>query len=299
MLILSTPQFSLPLPPGHRFPMTKYSELATAVLAAGIVRPEQLCTPRPASFTDIKLAHDPGYVERVAAGDLTPQEIRRIGFPWTPELVARELAVVGATIDACRAALVDGSAVTLAGGTHHAHHDFGSGYCVFNDAAVAARVLISAGAIQRVAVIDCDVHQGDGTAAICRDDPAIWTFSIHGRGNFPFHKQVSDLDIALEDQTGDEAYLAAVKQGIATTLTAAQPQLVIYQAGADPFIGDRLGRLAITKAGLARRDALLFDACKAAHVPVATTMGGGYAHDARDTVAIHLQTVAEAARRFA
>jgi acetoin utilization deacetylase AcuC-like enzyme len=209
-------------------------------------------------------------------------------------MVERSRRSVGATIAACRAALVDGCAANLAGGTHHAFRDHGEGYCIFNDCAVAARTLQIEKRVQRVVLLDCDVHQGNGSAAIFADDPSVFTFSIHGAKNFPFHKEHSNLDIALEDNTGDDAYLAAVEQGVMFALQAAQADLAMYVSGADPFRDDKLGRLAVSKAGLATRDRLVLQACRTAGVPVAVTMAGGYARQVSDTVDIHFQTICTA-----
>jgi acetoin utilization deacetylase AcuC-like enzyme len=275
--------------------MEKYALLRERVLSEGIVTPERLHVPEPASITELCRAHDANYVERVINGHLTSAEIRRIGFPWSPQMVERSRRSAGATIAACRVALSEGVGVNLAGGTHHAFADAGAGYCVFNDAAVAARAMQSEGRVQRIAIIDCDVHQGDGTAAIFTGDPTVFTFSIHGAHNFPFRKQQSDLDIALPDATGDTAYLDALEWGVRQVFAIARPDLVIYLAGADPYYDDRLGRLSLTKAGLAERDRLVFSYCRAAGVPVAVTMAGGYARQISDTVDIHTHTIATAA----
>lgn len=286
--IFYTDQFVLPLPPGHRFPMSKYARVREQVEAAAL---GVLKIPDPATLEQLALAHDPDYVARVCDGRLTPAEIREIGFPWSPAMVERSLRSTGATIAASRAALVDGLAVNLAGGTHHAFRDRGEGYCVFNDAAVAARVMQAEARATDVLVIDCDVHQGNGTAAILAGDPTIFTFSIHGAHNFPFIKETSDLDINLPDRTGDEDYLAALEYGLRESLGRATPDLAIYLAGADPYHGDRIGRLALTMDGLARRDHLVLATCRSAGLPVAVTMAGGYARELDDVVAIHLRTV--------
>lgn len=296
MLIFSCAEFVLPLPAAHRFPMEKYSRLDQQVRAANIAAHSDIRTPQPATDEQILRAHNPDYVQRVERGELTDKELRRIGFPWSPELGARERLVCGATIEACRAALRDGVAVTLAGGTHHAAADYGAGYCIFNDSAVAARAMQAEGRARRVVIIDCDVHQGDGSALILADDPSVFTFSIHGAKNYPFHKQQSDLDIALDDGTADDAYLQALERGLDQALTHAQADLAIYVAGADPYADDTLGRLALSMAGLAARDRMVLDACRAARIPVAVSMAGGYARDVADTVAIHLATVRLAAQ---
>lgn len=295
MRIYYTDQFVLPLPGGHRFPMAKYSMLRERVEAAGLSGGEPLRVPHAATDEEILRVHDPDYVRRVISGRLSEAEIRRIGFPWTPQMVERSRRSAGATIEACRAALEEGVAVSLAGGTHHAFRDRGAGYCVFNDTAIAALAMQAEGRVHRVLAIDCDVHQGDGTAAIFADDPSVFTFSIHCARNFPLHKQPSDLDIELADATGDAEYLAALEGGLCRALSAAQAGLAIYLAGADPFADDRLGRLALTKRGLAARDRLVLELCRDAGVAVAVTMAGGYARHIADTVDIHFCTVRIAA----
>lgn len=295
MQIFSSDTFVLPLPPGHRFPMEKYAMLRERVSAAGLVPPQALRIPAPASDAELRLAHTPAYIARVAAGELSAAEQRRIGFPWSPQMVERSRRSAGATLAACRAALDGGVGVNLAGGTHHAFADVGAGYCVFNDSAVAARAMRAAGRIRRALIIDADVHQGDGSAAILRDDPDIFTLSIHGAKNFPFRKQRSDLDIELADRTEDDAYLDALEAGLTQAIELARADLAIYLAGADPYYDDRLGRLALTKAGLAERDRLVFHYCRRAGLPLAISMAGGYARNIADTVDIHFQTVALAA----
>jgi acetoin utilization deacetylase AcuC-like enzyme len=277
--------------------MQKYALLRQRVAESGLIAPEDMCVPHAATDVEITRAHAPDYLHRVQSGALTPQEIRRIGFPWSPEMVERSRRSAGATIEACRAALEDGFAANLAGGTHHAFGDGGQGFCVFNDSAVAARAMQAEGRAQRIVIIDCDVHQGNGTAAILAGDPTVFTFSIHGAKNFPFHKERSDLDIELDDGADDAAYLAALEQGLQQVLDLAQAELAIYLAGADPFTGDRLGRLALSKAGLAKRDCLVFDYCQAAGLPVAITMAGGYAPKIEDIVDIHFQTIRAAVER--
>jgi len=295
MEIFYSDSFVLPLPPGHRFPMAKYALLRERVAAAGLVPPEQLRIPQPADDTELARAHDTGYIRRVQAGELTAQEIRRIGFPWSPQMIERSRRSAGATIAACRAALAGQVGVNLAGGTHHAFADHGAGYCVFNDSAVAARAMQAEGRARRVVILDCDVHQGDGTAAILQGDESVFTFSIHGAKNFPFRKQQSDLDLELPDGTTDDAYLDALEQGVRQAIAAARADLAIYLAGADPYFDDRLGRLALTKAGLAERDRVIFHYARAAGLPLAISMAGGYARKIEDTVDIHFQTVAAAA----
>jgi len=291
--------FVLPLPEGHRFPMEKYRLLRERVLESGAVGPADLLVPEPATDEQILRVHQPDYLRRVAAGELERAEVRRIGFPWSPAMVERSRRSAGGTIAACREALESGAAVNLAGGTHHAFPDHGEGYCVFNDAAIAARTLQAEGRAERVVIVDCDVHQGNGTAAVFRGDPTVFTFSIHGRRNFPFRKERSDLDVELEDGTGDEAYLAALEDGLDHALGhhgGAGADLVIYVSGADPHERDRLGRLKVTREGLRTRDRIVFERCRKAGLPVAVVMAGGYGADVRETVEVHLQTVTEARR---
>jgi len=291
--------FVLPLPAGHRFPMEKYSRLRSRLAASGVFAPDDFEVPAAADDAAILRAHDADYLHRVVSGTLNAAEQRRIGFPWSPQMVERSRRSAGATLAACRTALAGGWAANLAGGTHHAHRDFGSGFCVFNDAAIAALAMRAEGRVRRVAVIDCDVHQGDGTAAILAEEPEVFTFSMHGAKNFPFRKARSDLDVELADGTGDEDYLAALDEGLATLFARFEPELVIYLAGADPFGGDRFGRLALTREGLAARDARVLSTCRQRGIPVAVAMAGGYAPDIDDTVSIHYETVMTAARILA
>lgn len=291
MKIFYTDHYVLPLPDGHRFPMAKYGKLRERVLAEGLNGDDPLCVPQAASDAEILRAHDPDYLDRVCNGTLTPAEIRRIGFPWSPQMVERSRRSSGATIEVCRAALERGVGVNLAGGTHHAFRDHGEGYCVFNDAAIAALAMQAEARARRIVIIDCDVHQGNGTASILAGDPTVFTLSIHGANNFPFRKETSDLDIELPDGTADDAYLAALEPAICHALSACQPDLAIYLAGADPHEADRLGRLALTTPGLERRDRLVFGLLRESDVPVAVAMAGGYGVDIDVTVAIHLATV--------
>ena len=291
-------EFVLPLPPGHRFPMEKYRRLREALMASPGFSPAEFRVPEPASDIQVLRAHDADYLQRVLEGRLDAAEIRRIGFPWSEAMVERSRRSSGATLAACRSALADGCAANLAGGTHHAHRDFGSGFCVFNDAAIAARAMRAEGLAERIAIIDCDVHQGDGTATILADEPECFTFSIHGAKNFPFRKQMSDLDVDLADGTIDQEYLERLAQALEIVFAHARPQLAIYLAGADPYAGDRLGRLSLTMAGLAERDRLVLGSCQDRGVPVAIAMAGGYAQDIGDTVAIHATTIRLARERF-
>jgi acetoin utilization deacetylase AcuC-like enzyme len=280
-----------PLPEGHRFPKDKFGLLRQRVIESGLLGPGDLCAAPPARLDELRLVHDEAYLRSVLRGELTSAEERRIGLPWSPESVRRARYSVGCTIAASRAALADGIGASLSGGTHHAHADYGAGFCIFNDVAVAARVMQSKAPGLGALVIDCDVHQGDGTAAIFSTDPSVYTFSIHGANNFPYRKENSDLDIALPDETGDKAYLEALERGLSLALHSARSNLAIYLAGADPYMDDRLGRLALTKRGLAARDRLVLDKCAAVGLPVAVVMSGGYARRIEDVVDIHFETL--------
>jgi len=297
--------FVLPLPEQHRFPMAKYRLLRERLVGEEILAAGDLHVPDPIAWDDLRLVHDPAYVDAVANGTLPADAQRRIGFPWSAMMVERSRRSVGATLAAARTVIGDGrkadrheSAFTvsanLAGGTHHAFRDRGEGYCVFNDVAVAVAVLQRDGVIARAAVVDCDVHQGNGTAAIFRDDPSVFTFSLHGAKNFPFRKERSDLDVTFEDGAGDEEYLAALRSHLPGVLDGQQPDVVFYLAGADPYEGDRLGRLKLTIDGLRERDRIVFDACRARDLPVVVAMSGGYAPDVDAIVTIHANTIREA-----
>ena len=295
MKVFYSDQFVLPLPEGHRFPMKKYSMLRERIAADNICKPGELRVPRAVTDAEILRAHDAGYLEKVVAGGLSPKEMRRIGFPWSTRMVERSRRASGGTLGACRAALEEGLAANLAGGTHHAFADRGEGFCVLNDSAIAARALRAEGLVDKVVVLDTDVHQGNGTAAILRGDPHVFTFSIHGAKNFPFHKEESDLDVGLPDGADDGEYLAALKRGLEEALERSGAELAIFLAGADPFEDDRLGRLAVSKEGLSERDHLVLGSCRERDIPVAVTMAGGYAREVTDTVDIHFQTVSRAA----
>lgn len=286
-----TDLFELPLPPGHRFPMSKYRLLRERLVREQVIAESQLAIPPAATVEQLTRVHAADYIDRVCSGGLRPDEIRRIGFPWTPQMVERSRRSVGATVAAARAALVDGLAANLAGGTHHASRDTGQGYCVFNDAAVAIRELQSTGHIGRAAVVDCDVHHGNGTANVFAGDRSVFTFSIHSARAFPLRKPPGDLDIGLPDGTGDDAYLEHLRPALETVLDDFRPELVIYLAGADPFVGDTLGPLSLSKPGLQSRDRLVLEACRQRRIPVAITMAGGYAADVGDIVDIHLATI--------
>ncbi|MFG6468951.1 histone deacetylase [Roseateles sp. BYS87W] len=295
----------LPLPPGHRFPQSKYRMLREHFLHTP--GPLRLTVAPAATEGELLLAHTPDYVDAVLHGHLSSAAQREIGFPWSEAMVERSLRSVGATVAAARAALAEGVATSLAGGTHHAYADKGSGFCVFNDVAVAARQMQAEaagtqGRLLRVLVIDLDVHQGNGTASIFRDDDTVFTCSLHGEKNFPFRKEPSDLDVGLPDGCGDADYLAALDAAlddIRRRLVTYPPGLAFYLAGADPHEGDRLGRLKLTHAGLAARDERVLRMLRDWGVPVALSMAGGYGHDLRTTVQAQVQTVELAAQSWA
>ena len=289
-------QFVLPLPPGHRFPMQKYRMLRDQ-LTQQLPRVNLIEAPS-ASPGELALAHSPLYVASVMDGTLSAAAQREIGFPWSSEMVARSRRSVGATVAAVRSALQEGMAANLAGGTHHAYADKGSGFCVFNDVAVAARMAQAEwgrrqGARRpalKVAVIDLDVHQGNGTARIFQDDDSVFTLSLHGEKNFPFRKESGNLDVALPDGCGDADYLAALEGALDELSQRFDPGLVIFLAGADPFEGDRLGRLKLSADGLEARDRRVFDWCFERRVPVAFVMAGGYGIKIEETVQVQLTT---------
>ncbi|MBC5785816.1 histone deacetylase [Ramlibacter sp. USB13] len=298
MQVFYATQFVLPLPPGHRFPMEKYRLLRDRLAAE--VHDVQLMQAEPATDGELALVHTPGYIQAISDGSVDPRILREIGFPWSPAMADRARRSVGATIAACRAAFRDGVAANIAGGTHHAYPDKGGGFCVFNDAAVASRLLQAEHARHqrrplRVAIVDLDVHQGNGTARIFRDDPTVFTLSLHGQKNFPFRKEASDLDVDLPDGTGDDAYLQALERALDELAHRFDPGLVIYLAGADPHEGDRLGRLKLTWDGLEARDRRVFDWAWQRGLPLAFAMAGGYGHRMEDTVQVQVNTFAVAA----
>jgi len=283
----------IPLPPGHRFPAGKYrlTREAVARKLPGIRLEQAPAT----SWDDLAEVHDPVYVRRVRFGQLDRNEVAALGLPWSPELVLRARHSSGATVAAAEAALEDGIAANLGGGTHHAGRAFGRGYCVFNDAVLAIAALRRGGMLRRALVVDLDVHQGDGTADLVAGDDETFLLSVQGGRNYPFRRIPADLDVDLPDGTGDEAYLAALAPALQQAVEASQPELVVYDAAADPFAGDRLGRLALSFEGLAARDAHVLDRCRSLGLPVVVVLGGGYAVPIEDTVRIHVQTLARAA----
>ena len=284
-----TDHFVLPLPQGHRFPMEKYSRLRDLVGSqAGI----ELVEAPSATDTQILYAHDPGYLIKVIEGTLSTQEQREIGFPWSAQMVERSRRSAGATVAAAKTALQEGIAANLAGGTHHAYRDTGSGFCVFNDSAIAARTLQKeVNPFLKVAVIDLDVHQGNGTAAILQNDDSIFTLSIHGENNFPFKKEQSDLDVGLADGCNDAVYLRSLSTALDQLDSRFKADCLIFLAGADPHEGDRLGRLNISKDGMRLRDEMVFQYALDRQLPIAFSMAGGYGKEIDSTVDIHFQTI--------
>ena len=281
-------QFVLPLPDNHRFPMSKYRLLRERV---ALDSDFELLVPDAATNEELALCHSQEYLQKVISGELSESEQKVLGFPWSEEMVERSRRSVGATIQAARVALEEGASANLAGGTHHAQFDTAQGFCVFNDCVVAARKMQVDDLADQIMILDADVHQGNGTAAICSSDSSIYTYSIHGEKNFPTRKEKSDMDIEIEDGTGDEAYLDYLYQSLHVAFNEAYPDLVFYLAGADPYEGDRLGRLSLTKEGLEKRDRMVIDFCSRRSLPLVMVMAGGYAKEVEDIVDIHFASL--------
>ncbi len=277
--IVYSPDHVAPLPEGHRFPMAKFGKVYEWLVRDGIATLDQFQLTQPATFEQVTLCHDPAYVRAYLDGTLDARAMRRIGFPWSERLVQRTLAALGSTLLTVELARRHGLACSTAGGTHHAFRDFGSGFCIFNDLATAARWAQQQGLARRVLIVDLDVHQGDGTASILRNDADLVTFSMHCDANFPFHKQQSDYDVPLPVGMDDDAYLAELAKWLPDLLAQVRPDLVLYDAGVDPHRDDALGKLALTDAGLLRRDRYVLEQCVRRGVPVATVIGGGYSKD--------------------
>ncbi len=288
--VWSSSHYVIPLPDGHRFPIAKYARLRERLVADGVVRADEVHDPARATDEQLRRVHTSAYVDSVLQGTIGAEAQRRLGFPWSAALAERSRRAVGGTIAAARRALTAGVAMNLAGGTHHAFADRGEGFCVFNDVAVATAELRAAQLVSRVAVIDLDVHQGNGTHALFADDERAFTFSMHGRRNYPFTKVPGSLDVELDDGTGDQEYLQLLAEALPRVLRDARADLVFFLAGADPHEGDRLGRLRMTHDGLARRDAMVLEMCRTIGTPVAISIAGGYGHNIDDTVAVHVQT---------
>lgn len=281
----------------HVFPIKKFALAADRLVREGTLAPAELVAPEPVAIADLLLVHTEDYVTRLRAGSLTEREIRRLGLPWSKSLVRRSFLATSGTINAARVALKTGIASNLAGGTHHAFPDRGEGFCVFNDVAVAIRVLLRDRLIERAAIIDLDVHQGNGTATIFAEDSRVFTFSMHGAKNYPLFKARSSLDVELPDETTDEPYLETLEQHL-THVFAHEPDIIFYLGGADPYVGDKLGRLALTIDGLRRRDEIVLRQTRAQGFPIVTTLSGGYAANTDDTVEIHCNTIRAAKAIF-
>jgi acetoin utilization deacetylase AcuC-like enzyme len=297
MRVSYTSRYYADIGEGHVFPIRKFELVRDQLVREGTLRPSDIVEPQPAPLADVLLVHTDDYVTRLRAGSLTPRELRRLGLPWSKALVRRSFLAAGGTINAARFALSEGIGSNLAGGTHHAYADRGEGFCVLNDVAIAIRVLRRDGLIKRAAIIDCDVHQGNGTAAIFKDDGAVFTFSMHGAKNYPLFKERSTLDVELPDGTGDAQYLETLSHHLPRVFEQ-EPEIVFYLGGADPYQGDKLGRLSLTIEGLRRRDEMVLKECRARRLPVTTTMSGGYAADISDTVEIHCNTIRAARAVF-
>lgn len=279
--------YCVELPAGHPFPMGKFPALHRILLREGSVRPGDVSAPEPADWDLLRLVHTDGYLGDLRGGRLDRKAQRRLGLPWSEALVRRSRLAVGGTLLAARMALQDGAAANLAGGTHHAYPDHGEGFCVLNDVAVAIRALRAEGCLGRALVVDLDVHQGNGTAAVFADDGQTFTMSLHGARNYPFEKERSSLDVALADDTGDDDYLAALGSHLPAALEASRPDLVVYLAGVDPLAGDRYGRLGLTRAGLHRRDGAVLAAAHRRQVPILLLMSGGYGPTPEATADLH------------
>ncbi|GAB4380424.1 MAG: histone deacetylase [Elainellaceae cyanobacterium] len=277
--IVYHPDYVVPLPAGHRFPMAKFRQLYETLIADGVAHPSQFHAPELPPHEWIELVHFPEYVRAYCEGTLDPKAQRRIGLPWSPALAKRTQVAVGGTILTAQLALQQGLACNTAGGTHHAFPGYGSGFCIFNDMAIAARVLLEQNVVQKILIVDLDVHQGDGTAFIFQDEPRVFTFSMHCGINFPGTKQTSDLDVPLPEGMEDEAYLQTLANYLPDLLTEVKPDLVFYDAGVDVHLGDRLGKLALSDRGLFCREMQVLTTCMAMGYPVACVIGGGYADD--------------------
>ena len=290
MHVFYTPRYYAEIGAGHVFPIRKFELVRDKLLAEGTLQPHELIEPDPASVEDVLLVHTEDYVSRLRNGSLTQKEVRRLGLPWSESLVRRSFYAVGGTLAAARVSLVEGYSSNLAGGTHHSFPDHGEGFCVLNDVAIAVRAMRARKLIRRAAIVDCDVHQGNGTATIFSGDPDTFTFSVHGAKNYPLFKAQSSLDVELPDDTSDDEYLECLAHHLPSVL-AHDPNIVFYLAGADPYAGDRLGRLALSIEGLRARDEFVLRECYEREVPVVTVMSGGYGKDLNDTIEIHCNTI--------
>src|SRR6185369_1902817 len=290
MQVFYTPRYYAEIGQAHIFPIRKFELVRNQLLAEGTLRPDEIVEPSPASLEDVLLVHTEDYVSRLCNGQLTPKEIRRLGLPWSESLVRRSFYAVGGTLAASAVSLTNGYSSNLAGGTHHSFAERGEGFCVLNDVAIAIRAMRARKLIQRAAIVDCDVHQGNGTATIFAGDADTFTFSMHGANNYPLFKAQSTLDVELPDGTGDAAYLETLATHLPRVFQS-DPEIVFYLAGADPYRGDKLGRLALTIDGLRERDAYVLRECFEREVPIVTVMSGGYGKDINDTIEIHCNTI--------
>lgn len=285
-----SPYYYAEIGEGHVFPIRKFELVKDVLLAEGTLVPHEIIEPQPAKVEDLHLVHTEDYISRLVDGVLTAKEIRKLGLPWSQSLVRRSFHAISGTIEAAKIATETGVASNLAGGTHHAFPDRGEGFCVLNDVAVAIRVLQREKLAEKFLIVDCDVHQGNGTAFIFKNDPSVFTFSMHGAKNYPLHKENSTLDIELSDKTGDVEFLETLEQALPRVILH-QPDIIFYLGGADPFEKDKLGRLSLTKEGLMKRDEMVLQFAKEHQTPIVTTMSGGYALDINDTVDIHANTI--------
>ena len=290
MQVFYSPRYYADIGQGHIFPIRKFELVRDRLLAEQTIHSDEIVEPLPATLDQVRLVHTDDYISRLCSGTLTAKELRRLGLPWSESLVRRSFYATGGTIAAAHAALLQGYGSNLAGGTHHSFADRGEGFCVLNDVAIAIRLLRQEGSIRRAAIVDCDVHQGNGTATIFVGDNETFTFSMHGANNYPLFKAQSTLDLELRDGTGDHGYLECLKSHLPKVF-AFEPEIVFYLAGADPFAGDKLGRLALTIAGLRQRDLFVLRESYQREVPVVTVMSGGYGKDIHDTVEIHCNTI--------
>jgi acetoin utilization deacetylase AcuC-like enzyme len=290
MQVFYTPRYYAEIGAGHVFPIRKFELVRERLLAEGTLQPAEIIEPSPAPLEDVLLVHTEDYVSRLCNGQLTTKEMRRLGLPWSESLVRRSFYAAGGTLAATHAALAEGYSSNLAGGTHHSFADRGEGFCVLNDVAIAIRAMRARHRLRRAAIVDCDVHQGNGTATIFAGDTETFTFSMHGANNYPLFKALSTLDIELPDGTQDAEYLNTLARHLPAVF-AHKPDIVFYLAGADPFAKDKLGRLALSIDGLRERDAYVLRACYEREVPVVTVMSGGYGKDINDTIEIHCNTI--------
>jgi acetoin utilization deacetylase AcuC-like enzyme len=288
--IAYSPLYAHPLPPGHRFPMLKYELIPAQLLHEGLIGEECLYAPAILDEPTILITHDKAYWEQLRDLSLPPKEQRRIGFPLTMQLVERELRIAQGTIDGCHYAFVHGIAFNVAGGTHHAGSNWGEGFCLLNDQAIAANYLLSSGLCKSILIIDLDVHQGNGTAQIFEHEPRVFTFSMHGEKNFPFRKERSDLDIGLDDGIGDDEYLAILENTLPGLIAQQCPDFIFYLSGVDVLASDKLGKLSLTKEGCKARDCMVLTECKNRGIPTQVSMGGGYSPDIKDIVDAHCNT---------